>query len=59
MTKVKVFYIFRPFRTWFLMNVFVTKNKTKKTIKKAKENVLFNKKTAVSQPKKMNYIELK
>ena len=41
------------------MNVFVTKNKTKKTIKKAKENVLFNKKTAVSQPKKMNYIELK
>ena len=58
MTKVKVFYIFRPFRTWFLMNVFVTKIKTKK-IKKAKENVLFNKKTALSQPKKMNYIELK
>ena len=48
MTKVKVFYIFRPFRTWFFMNVFVTKNKTKKTIKKAKENVLFNKKTALS-----------
>ena len=59
MTKVKVFYIFRPFRIWFFMNVFVTKNKTKKTIKKAKENVLFNKKTALSQPKKMNYIELK
>lgn len=52
MTKVKVFYIFRPFRTWFLMNVFVTKNKTKKNNQKSKRKRIIQQKDSPVTAKK-------